>query len=129
MATLSIATCIPTCFEIATQPVCHAYSGCPVQPLFQLVVTIPRLFPKGVPCSTVERRRQLSLRPPRISLPETTECITDSVRDIDGLEFSYVAFVLAQELSTRRQVVVHNIENFAIHSAPQPGQRDGLRAV
>ena len=84
---------------------------------FSFLVAIRRLFPKGVPSTAVERRRQLALRPPRISLPEVTERITDSVRDVDGLEFSYVSFVQAQELPARRQVVIHDIENLAIHSA------------
>src|SRR5579863_5948778 len=42
---------------------------------------------------------------------------------------SYMAFVETQKLPTRRQIVIHHIEDFAVNALRQPGQRHGFRAV
>src|ERR1700730_2111536 len=82
-----------------------------------------------MPPQAVEDRRQLSLGPPRIELPQETQGMTCRVRNIDGSEMSDVLLVPAQELPAGGQVVVDDVEHFTIDGRGQAGEHDGLRAV
>jgi hypothetical protein len=43
------------------------------------------------------------------------------VRDEDGRESFHISLVLAQELSARGQIVVHDIKDFSVYALLQTG--------
>src|SRR5713101_2252750 len=81
-ATLSMCGSVPAGFEIAPQSFCRRDLRPPTRPALQMLVAVIRVLPVRVPVLTIEDRRQLSLGPDRIPLPEITERVTDTVRNI-----------------------------------------------
>src|SRR6185436_11547292 len=109
MATLSTLS-LPAARKIAAQPLLHWNLGRPSQPGFQFLVAVASFLPFRVPSPAVEHRRQLSLGPVGIFLPQPAQHVTHGARNVDGCESLHVALVLTQELSARRKVVVHDVE-------------------
>src|SRR5208337_1556938 len=83
----------------------------------------------AVPTSPVEDRRQLSLRPLRILLPQIAEAEARHMGQIQGFEASYVLLVQAQELTTGGKIIVDGVKNLAIDSSDQASQDDRLCTV
>src|SRR5258708_1651288 len=48
---------------------------------------------------------------------------------INGLEPSHILFVRTKKLAARRKVVIHDIENLAVHTTDQAGKNDRVGAV
>src|SRR6476660_1629634 len=69
MATLSTLS-LPAVRKIAAQRLLHWNLGRPSQPGFQFLVAVASFLPFRVPSPAVEHRRQLSLGPVGIFLPQ-----------------------------------------------------------
>src|SRR2546422_2172588 len=129
MATLSTMSLASAAGEEATHCVTGGHCRRPAQSLLDLRVRISGLLPVGMPASRVERWGELAFRPVRVLLPETTEHVAQRVRDVEGREGPNVPLVRAQKLSTRRQVVVHDIENLTVNVRRQSRQNDSVGTV
>src|ERR1700732_1044299 len=101
----------------------------PSQLRLQFLVGVPRLLPFAVPTPSGEGRRQLSVRPLRIFLPEIAERITHRVWHIHGFEVSGALLIKAREITAGGQVIIHHVKNLSIHTFHQPSQHNSFRTV
>src|SRR5690348_15839377 len=114
MATLSMLCTLPAALEVLKKSFGRCYFRLPAQLRLQLLVAVTSISPLSVPTSPVEDRRQLPLRPLRVLLPQTTQSVADTTWNVERLKASHMLLVQTKKLAAGGQVIVHQVEDFAI---------------
>ena len=79
--------------------------------------------------SSIERKRKLALRPLGIFFPPPAENVEHPIRNVDGPEAFAVLLVHPEKLPAGGQVIIDNIEDFAVDAGLQTRQNDGFGAI
>ena len=71
----------------------------------------------------------MSLGPRGVLLPKPGTRVEKRIRNAQRSEIAHLPFEGAQELPAGRQIVIHNVQNLALHALHQPCHHYGLRTV
>src|SRR5207245_1262791 len=130
IATLSdILRSSPAALEVPPQTFGCRHSRRPSEPPLQLLVRIAAPLPVRMPRPPVEDGRQLSFGPRRVLLPETTQDIAGDARHRNSPEGSDQSLVETQEVPTRGEIVVYDIQYLSVDANPDASQDDRVSAV
>src|SRR5262245_26205639 len=129
MAILSNARLLPAGVEVPLQAFGGRHLLTPAHDALQLLVRVAAALPVRVPRPAIEGRRQLPSGELGIPLPERAQEVAHAPRDQDGAEARDVLLVEPQELTARRQFVVHDVQDVAVDAGGHAGEHDGIGAV
>src|SRR6266446_7345202 len=100
--------------EITLQPVGRGHSRGPTEQSLQLGVCIAAALPICMPRPPIEGGRQLSLGPGGVFLPESAENIARDARHGNRPKRPNILLVELKELPAGRQIIVDDIQHFAV---------------